>query len=212
MEQFLASGIEMDEKIFISKNKEIGLKCKNWAKKNLPNGFVITDKIENCDICISVLYDKILNKDFISTKKCYNFHPAILPNYAGVCGASWAILNNEKHHGATLHLMAEQVDTGDIIEIQKIPISPHDTAFSLNNKNMDVVFNLFKKTFKNILNGKYPLTPQDLSLRKLYTHKDFKNLLNLTRYMRSVYFPNKDGPYYFSRDKKVKIDINYDEL
>ena len=198
------------KKIFISDNKEIGSRCKSWAIKNLPSGFSISDKASDCDIFISVLYDKILNKDFISTKKCYNFHPAILPNYAGVCGGSWAIFNKEKYHGVTLHLMSEKVDTGDIIKIKKFPIEQEDNAYTLNQKTIKHVFNLFKDSFIDVLNEKYSLTPQDLSLRKLYTFKDFENLLNLTDYMKAVYFPNKKGPYYFA--KKYKVTLSQHEL
>ena len=95
----------MVKKIFISDNKDIGLKCKKWAQNNLIDGFEMTDNIEECDIFISILYDKILNKEFIKSKECYNFHPAILPNYAGVGTMTWSILNGEKFHGITLQLI-----------------------------------------------------------------------------------------------------------
>ena len=52
----------MIKKIFISDNKDIGLKCKSWASNNLPDGFTIVDDMVDCDIFLSVQYDKILSK------------------------------------------------------------------------------------------------------------------------------------------------------
>ena len=40
----------MIKKVFISSNKDIGLKCKKWAMDNIPNGFEIVNDMENCNI------------------------------------------------------------------------------------------------------------------------------------------------------------------
>ncbi len=196
----------MNRKIFISDNKDIGSKCKHWAKNNLPSGFEITDSVEECNIFISILYDKILNKEFLQNKECYNFHPAILPNYAGVGTMTWSILNNEKYHGITLHKIDNQIDAGDIIDIIKFKIDEDETAYSLYKKTTTRMFDFFKKKFNNILTKNYKLTKQDFSNRKVYTYKDLDNLLNLSNYMRATYFPNKTTPYYYDKlNKKQKV-------
>jgi len=159
----------MIKKIFISDNKEIGLKCKQWAKNNLPDGFEITHIIEECDIFISILYDKILSKDFIQTRECYNFHPAILPNYAGVGTMTWSILNEEKFHGITLHKINGGVDTGDIIDTIKFKIDDDETSHSLYEKTMKKMLGFFKNKLYIILNKNYKTYKQDFSKRKVYT-------------------------------------------
>ena len=199
----------MNKKIFISDNKDIGLKCKQWAKNNLPNGFKITDSREECDIFISVLYDKILDKDFIESKDCYNFHPAILPEYAGVGTMTWSILNKEKFHGITLHLIDEGIDTGDIIDVTKFEIDDDETSHSLFLKTMKKTLGFFKKKFYIILNKNYKITKQDFSNRKVYTYKHLDDLLNLSNYMKATYFPDKPNPYYYNTQNQ-RTDIIYE--
>ncbi|MEM7130986.1 MAG: MupA/Atu3671 family FMN-dependent luciferase-like monooxygenase [Chloroflexota bacterium] len=61
-----------------------------------------------------------------------NFHDGPLPDYAGLNTPSWALINQEGHHGITWHLMTEQIDTGPILHQQLFPLEPGETAFSLN--------------------------------------------------------------------------------
>ena len=199
----------MIKKVFISSNKDIGLKCKKWAMDNIPNGFEIVNDMENCNIFISVLYDNILCDEFINSRRCYNFHPAILPNYAGVGTITWSILNNDKQHGITLHLIDKDIDSGDLIDIVKFEIKDDDTAYSLYNKTMKKIFLFFKIKFIDILNKNYKTKKQDLNMRNVYSYKKLDSIFNLTRYMRSTYFPGKANPYYYNKFGE-KIELKYD--
>ena len=199
----------MIKKVFISSNKDIGLKCKKWAMDNIPNGFEIVNDMENCNIFISVLYDNILCEEFINSRRCYNFHPAILPNYAGVGTITWSILNNDKQHGITLHLIDKDIDSGDLIDIVKFEIKDDDTAYSLYNKTMKKLFLFFKIKFIDILNKNYKTKKQDLNMRNVYSYKKIDSIFNLTRYMRSTYFPGKANPYYYNKFGE-KIELKYD--
>lgn len=199
----------MIKKVFVSSNKDIGLKCKKWAMDNIPNGFEIVNDMENCNIFISVLYDNILCDEFINSRRCYNFHPAILPNYAGVGTITWSILNNDKQHGITLHLIDKDIDSGDLIDIVKFEIKDDDTAYSLYNKTMKKLFLFFKIKFIDILNKNYKTKKQDLNMRNVYSYKKLDSIFNLTRYMRSTYFPGKANPYYYNKFGE-KIELKYD--
>ena len=176
---------------------------------NLPNGFEIVNDMENCNIFISVLYDNILCDEFINSRRCYNFHPAILPNYAGVGTITWSILNNDKQHGITLHLIDKDIDSGDLIDIVKFEIKDDDTAYSLYNKTMKKLFLFFKIKFIDILNKNYKTKKQDLNMRNVYSYKKLDSIFNLTRYMRSTYFPGKANPYYYNKFGE-KIELKYD--
>lgn len=196
----------MNRKIFISDNNDVGIQCKEWTKNNLPIGFEVTDDIDTCDIFISILYDKVLEKDFIESRDCYNFHPAILPNYAGVGTMTWSILNKEKFHGITLHLIDEGIDTGDIIDISKFKIDKYETSYSLYTKTMKKLLGFFKNKLYIILEKNYKVTKQDFSKRKIYNYKDLDDLLDLSNYMRATYFPKKTNPYYYNNDG-IKVEV-----
>ena len=200
----------MYKKIYISSNKNIGKKCQKWASLNLPKGFQIVNKIDNCDIFISVKYDKILKPKFLKSRRCYNFHPNILPYYAGVGTLTHCILNGELNAGVTLHEINDGLDTGDIIEIVKIKIDKSDTAYSLSQKIDIKIHDLFKKRFHDIILKNYQQKKQSKRGRKVFNYKDLENLFDLTTFMRATYFPNKPKPYFFNKNGN-KVEISFED-
>jgi methionyl-tRNA formyltransferase len=56
---------------------------------------------------------------------CLNLHPSLLPAYRGPVPGFWVLRNGERYTGATIHLMDEQWDSGDILfqEAFEIPES-----------------------------------------------------------------------------------------
>tara|TARA_Y100000996_G_C22410813_1_gene597167 strand:- start:284 stop:892 length:609 start_codon:yes stop_codon:yes gene_type:complete len=200
----------MHQKIYINSNKSIGEKCLNWASSNTPKGFQIVNNINNCDIFISVKYDKILDSKFLESRRCYNFHPNILPNYAGVGTLTHSILNGEINGGVTLHEIDNGIDTGDIIETIKIKINRSDTAYSLSQKTDEKIYDLFKKRFEDIIFNNYETIKQSELGRKVYKYKDLDKVFDLTTFMKATYFPNKPKPYFFNKNGN-KIEISFEE-
>ena len=46
-------------------------------------------------------------------------------------------------------------------------------------------------------------------MRNVYSYKKLDSIFNLTRYMRSTYFPGKANPYYYNKFGE-KIELKYD--
>ena len=195
-------------KVFLATARSVGNECIEWAKKNTPDGFVIIDNIDQADIVISVLYDKIFSKDILKNKQCFNFHPGILPEYKGVGIYSWVIINGEEKTGVTLHLIDQGVDTGDIIEIREFLISKKDTAFSLHQRGEKVILKMFKDWYRDLLVGNYIAVPQNPNKGTVYRKRDLQKAMNLTRFARAFHFPEKP-PAFFINDKSEKIYLNY---
>ena len=151
------------KKVCVATAREVGRECQKIAKEMLRNSkkFVLTDDMHGCDIFISVLYDKIVPIDFINKRACYNFHPGILPEYRGAGTFSWSIINKEVEAGITLHVIDEGIDSGDIIEIRKFPITETDTAHSLFKKGEETIVQMFKERFGDLINGMVCPVPQD---------------------------------------------------
>ncbi len=76
------------------------------------------------DLLISY-FNQILKSEALSLPRigCINVHPGYLPNYRGVASSFWAMLENNKFGGATVHYMESKLDKGDIIKREKVPIS-----------------------------------------------------------------------------------------
>lgn len=65
--------------------------------------------------------------------ECLNIHPSILPTYKGVDPVFYALLNEEKELGVTLHKMAESFDSGEVISQKSISASS-ETVFTINSR------------------------------------------------------------------------------
>ena len=200
----------MIKNVYVSTNKDIGVECKSWSLNNLPDGFNIVDDKDECDIFLSVQYDKILSEDFLKNRKCYNFHPNILPQYGGVGTLTFSILNGEEYAGVTLHKIDVGIDTGDIIKINKVKIEEDETAYSLHLKITDKMYDMFKKMFLVLLNGEFVCNRQSKENRKVYNYKQLDKLFDLTDFMRATYYPNKPTPFFYNKNNE-KINLRYEE-
>jgi len=197
------------KRIFIATSRDIGKRCYSWAKVNLPQNFCLVDNVNDADIVISVLYDKLFKAHIVKEKYCYNFHPGILPKYRGSGICSWAIINEEKHMGVTLHVIDEGIDTGDIIEVRKFPILEKDTASSLFTQVEKVIYEMFQEWFSKLLTLNFTCVPQEINENDVvYYKKNLRSAKNLTKFIRAFYFPNKEAAYYITSSGEKKY-INF---
>jgi methionyl-tRNA formyltransferase len=67
-----------------------------------------------------------------------NLHGSLLPKYRGAAPINWAIINGETETGVTTFLLKHEIDTGDILLQQRIPIGPDDTAGDLHDRMMNI--------------------------------------------------------------------------
>ncbi len=196
-------------KIYITNTAPIGQKCREWAEKNLPLGATLVQNANACDLFFSIFHNKLVSKRFIiERKKCFNFHGGILPEYRGSTTINWAIINEEKETGVTLHEIDEKIDHGDIIDIQKIAIGEQDTAQSLYEKMEDIIFEMFRRWFIKLITLDYVATPQDHSKAKLYLRKDLYKAIDLTRFARAFEFAGKEQAFYLDRNGN-KVHLIY---
>ena len=71
-----------------------------------------------------IISKKVLNA---VNKIFLNIHVGITPNYRGVHGAYWALVNNDMQNlGVTLHIIDSGIDSGKVIAQKLIEISEHD--------------------------------------------------------------------------------------
>lgn len=89
---------------------------------------VTLEEIKN-EIIICAGYKKIILKDFLKKNRIINIHYSLLPKYRGYHSTVWAILNNEEFLGATIHLMNENIDDGDIIFQYKVKNEIDKTSY-----------------------------------------------------------------------------------
>lgn len=105
--------------------------------------------------------------------RALNFHPGLLPQYAGLHTHQWAIRNGEQEFGVTIHRMERRVDTGAIVGQARFAIRPDDTGLSLFMRCLGAGAGLLGRVVDLIVKGEaLPDIPQDLTRRRLYRHRD----------------------------------------
>jgi len=82
-----------------------------------------------------------------------NYHDALLPRYAGVNATSWALMNGEKTHGVTWHVMTAMVDAGNILKQISVEINSDETTFTLNGKCYEAAICSFAQLIDELSSG-----------------------------------------------------------
>ncbi|PIP28392.1 MAG: methionyl-tRNA formyltransferase [Candidatus Moranbacteria bacterium CG23_combo_of_CG06-09_8_20_14_all_35_22] len=104
-------------------------------------------KNQNPDLIIVSAYGKILPKSVLEIPKygIINTHPSALPKYRGASPIQNAILNGEKKTTATIMLLTEKVDAGDILLQEEIAIKETETYRELAKRLSEISAKLLVK-------------------------------------------------------------------
>lgn len=92
-----------------------------------------------------------------------NVHDSLLPAYAGFAPLIWALINGEKQVGVTAHMMNDELDAGDIVLQQAVPVEPTDTATDLFHKTIGLYGPIVLDALDLIAVGGRRWNPQDRS-------------------------------------------------
>ena len=93
------------------------------------------DKLQP-DLILLAGFMRILTPDFVNQYqgKMLNIHPSLLPKYPGVKTHQRAIDAGDKEHGATVHFVTPELDSGPTVLQAKVPIFSEDTAQDLSDR------------------------------------------------------------------------------
>ena len=124
-----------------------------FSHKNI-NSTEFIQKVSNydCDIFVSLSFNQIFKTALINLPKfkTINVHAGKLPFYRGRNILNWALINDEKDFGITLHYVDEGIDTGDIILQHIFPITDADDYSTLLNRAYDGCAEILYKGLKHI--------------------------------------------------------------
>jgi methionyl-tRNA formyltransferase len=106
------------------------------------------------DFLVVVAYGKILPLEILNIPKKapINVHFSLLPKYRGAAPVNWAIINGEEKTGVTTMIMAEGLDTGDMLLKLETEIGKKttiDLAEELSHSGADLLIKTLNE-FDNI--------------------------------------------------------------
>lgn len=98
---------------------------------------------------------RLLTPWFISrwTDRLLNIHPALLPAFKGLDTHRRAIEAGAKEHGATVHFVVPEMDSGPIIAQARVPVLPDDSEDSLAGRVLAVEHRIYPLALKLVAAG-----------------------------------------------------------
>lgn len=91
----------------------------------------------------------------------FNLHASLLPKYRGAAPINWAVINGETETGVTTFFLKHEIDTGDILRQERIPIKPDDNVGDVHDRLMMLGADLTVDTVEHIIAGTLKPIPQD---------------------------------------------------
>ena len=91
----------------------------------------------------------------------FNLHASLLPQYRGAAPINWAVINGETETGITTFFLRQEIDTGEIIQQVRVPISETDNVGDVHDRLMHLGGKLVVETVDAILCGTIHAVPQE---------------------------------------------------
>jgi methionyl-tRNA formyltransferase len=90
----------------------------------------------NADAAVVVAYGLLLPKPVLDAPKfgCFNVHASLLPRWRGAAPIQRAIMAGDSHSGVAIMRMEVGLDTGPVMQMERIAITSQTTAASLHDE------------------------------------------------------------------------------
>lgn len=160
------------------------------------------------DLVVSFLFWKRISPEVAGLARygCINFHPAPLPDYKGLAGYNFAILDKLQEWGVTAHYVDSGFDSGPIISVRHFPFDwRSSTALSLEEQTREPMVELFQKTIEEVnAKGHLPTIKNEGGRYITRSEMEAAKKLDLNRMSseeiahraRAFWYPPFDGAYF----------------
>lgn len=90
----------------------------------------------------------------------FNLHASLLPRYRGAAPINWAVINGDTETGVTTFFLKHEIDTGDVIQQERVAIGADDDAGVVHDRLMALGARLTVDTVNAIATGNLKAVPQ----------------------------------------------------
>lgn len=150
-------------------------------------------------VFLSLEFDKLVKTGKFKQARLLNVHFSLLPAYKGCFTSIWPLYYGEKETGVTLHEIDDGIDTGPIIDQQKIPLDADMTARQLYERYQDAGLEVVSRNLASIARGDYSAFGQKAEGSSYFSRKSLQEVgaeINfrasaeqVKNTIRSMYFP-----------------------
>lgn len=117
----------------------------------------------NAKLAVVVAYGLLLPQSILDAPEqgCINVHGSLLPKLRGAAPIQRAIINGDSHTGICIMKMTKQLDSGDVLIKEQIPIDSDDNQETLFNKLAHLGAKVLADNIDLLINGKIKGVAQD---------------------------------------------------
>lgn len=105
-------------------------------------------------------YNRILKQKTLMRSRFVNVHYSPLPRYRGRANVNWALINDEPFAAISIHVLAPELDAGNILFQRAVPIYSSDTVGTVYEKLNQIQKENLAATLLQFLGG-FEGYPQD---------------------------------------------------
>jgi methionyl-tRNA formyltransferase len=115
------------------------------------------------DLALVVAYGHILRDEFITAPQLgtLNLHASLLPAYRGASPIQSAVASGDRETGMTLMRIVRELDAGPVADVERVAISPLDTAHEVEAKLAAAAIPLVARAVPMLVRGELEFRPQD---------------------------------------------------
>ncbi len=115
----------------------------------------VLEKHEIEIVCLAG-FMRILTAEFVGKwqGRMINIHPALLPQFKGVDTHRRALEAKVKQHGATVHFVVPEMDSGPIILQDAVEVRPDDTEATLAARVLAIEHRIYPQALKMLAEGR----------------------------------------------------------
>ncbi|MCU9931903.1 methionyl-tRNA formyltransferase [Mycoplasmopsis felis] len=203
-------GYQIQETPVAKLAKEYGIKL--YQPNKISEIYIELNELD-FDILLSCAFGQYIPMNILELPKIasINIHGSLLPKYRGAAPIQYSLLNGDTETGISLIYMTKEMDAGNIIFSESIPIENTDTSDTLFEKlselsSLKIVYWLNKfisKDFQAVIQN-----TNEVILSPKLKKEDALLTLDLTKqqaFNKIRAFSSNPGAYLYLNNKRLKI-------
>ena len=150
-----------DEVVLMIHNKEKCGAVKRAVKFGIPHCYVNAKNEEKMielfrvwrvDLIVLAGYMRVIKNPAAFPAPIINIHPSLLPKYKGLHAIEQALDSGDEVTGVSVHYVNEELDGGEIILQQEVPILPDDNLESLTKAIQRIEYAILPLAIEQVKN------------------------------------------------------------
>jgi phosphoribosylglycinamide formyltransferase-1 len=116
-------------------------------------------RAQRIDIVCLAGFMRLLTPWFVTrwTGRMLNIHPALLPQFKGLHTHRRALEAGVQRHGATVHFVVPEMDSGPIVAQDSVPVVEGDTEDTLARRVLEVEHRIYPQALRLVAEGRVTL-------------------------------------------------------